>query len=191
MNVQNSDINKEVLRKNYYRTALPKSLGPSAPIKKFEKYRKKHNIQITSVLDYGAGKQRDKEFCIKNYGMYVPHDNSPQFSINQPKEVINRDYDLVIFNYVLNIVIPEDRIKIIDKIKAFLSNGVLVLLAVRTKQEKINIKSNWKRYRDGWVTTRLTFQHFFEKSEILEILKKKTEKIVDLSRGTFILMPRI
>ena len=189
MNVQDSDINKKVLRKNYYRTALPKSLGPSAPIKKFENYRKKHDIEIASVLDYGAGKQRDREFCIENYGKYVPYDNSPEFSINQPKEALNRDYDLVIFNYVLNIVIPEDRIKIIDKIREYLSKEILVLLAVRTRQEKNNIKSNWKRYEDGWVTTRLTFQHFFRTSEIIEIFKGKTKNIVDLNRGTFILIP--
>lgn len=187
MNVQDSEINKEVLRKNYYRTALPKSLGPSAPIKKFEKYRKKHNIEISSVLDYGAGKQRDKEFCMKKYGEYVPHDNSPQFSINQPKKVLNRNYDLVIFNYILNIIIPEDRIQIIDVIMEYLSNGALILLAVRTKQEKNNIKSEWKRYKDGWVTTRLTFQHFFSKAEIIKIFGEETERIIDLKRGTFIL----
>ncbi|MBD3215025.1 MAG: hypothetical protein GF311_20605 [Candidatus Lokiarchaeota archaeon] len=188
MKVEKTDITKEILRENYYRTALPKSLGPSAPIQKFEKYRKKHNMEINSVIDYGAGHQRDKEFCIQKYGNYVPYDIFPDFKVEQPQEVLNRKYDLVITNYVLNIIIPEDRMYLIRAIEKYLLEGSIILLAVRPESQERDIKDNWIPYEDGWVTTRLTFQHFFSKKEISSLFDSISEKLIDLKRGTYILI---
>lgn len=181
-------VTSELLRKNYYRSALPKSLGPSAPIKKFEQYRSEHDIKITSVLDFGAGNQRDKEFCLERYGKYIPHDISGRFEIKQPKEILERHYDLVIFNYILNVVIPEDREDLVKKIKEYLLKDSIILLAVRTVQQKREIKDNWIEYKDGWVTTRLTFQHFFTEKEIYSSFQNDSLKIIDLKRGTYVLI---
>ena len=187
MKIESYEINDNLLRKNYYRTALPRSLGPSAPLKRFEKFRRVNDIHIRSVLDYGAGKCRDKKFCLQKYDKYIPHDIHKPFRICQPNVILEKKDALISLNYIRHIIIPEHRKKLVRTIKHYLHKGSIILLAVRTRSEKRDIKRGWIKYKDGWVTTRLTFQHFFEDSEIYRLFRKSTQKIENLGRGTYIL----
>ncbi len=190
MKIKNVNLTDKVIRENYYRSALPRSMGPSRPIKRFFEYISERNINIEAVLDYGAGKRRDAEFCIKNFSSYTPHDIYKEFKIQQPKEILKKQYDLVIFNYILNILIPEDRGNIINEIKLYLSKGSIILLAVRTIAEICEVKPAWVNYQDGWITSRKTFQHFFGKAEIHLLFQEYSRRIVNLERGAFILFPK-
>ena len=147
----------------------------------------KEKLNVKSVLDFGAGNCRDREFCLKNFSSYIPHDNSTKFKINQSRDVLEQPYDLVLFNYILNILIPEDRFKIIDEIKNYLGRGSIILLAVRTNDQLNEVKPSWIKYKDGWITSKNTFQHFFTNAEIYEIFNDNYLKIVDLKRGVYIL----
>jgi len=191
LNAEKSTINNELLRKNYYRSALPRSQGPSASLKKFHRYIQSKNVKIHTVLDYGAGNRRDESFCLKYYGYYIPHDIARVFHINQPKEVLEKPYNLVIFNYILNILIPEDRCLIIDEINKYLSKGSVILVSVRTIDDSREIKPIWIKYEDGWVTSRLTFQHFFSKLELFELFSKNAKEIINLGRGAIVLFPKV
>ncbi len=187
MKIKNVNLIDKVIRENYYRSALPPSMGPSRPIKRFFEYISERNINIEAVLDYGAGKRRDAEFCIRNFSSYTPHDIYKEFKIQQSKEILKKHYDLVIFNYILNILIPEDRCHIVNEIKEYLSKGSIILLAVRTMAEICEVKPAWVNYQDGWITSRKTFQHFFSKAEIHDLFQEYSRRIVNLGRGAFIL----
>ncbi|MHA1490918.1 MAG: hypothetical protein ACTSRI_14890 [Promethearchaeota archaeon] len=190
MKIKNVNLTDKIIRKNYFRSALPPSMGASRPIKRFFEYISVKNIKIKSVLDYGAGKRRDAEYCINNFSSYTPHDNYKEFKIQQPMEILKKHYDLVIFNYILNILILKDRTTIIFEIKEYLSKGSIILLAVRTIAEIREVKPTWVKYQDGWVTSRKTFQHFFNNAEIYDLFQDDSKKIVNLGRGAFILFPK-
>jgi hypothetical protein len=191
LNLEKLKISDNLLRKNYYRSALPRSQGPSASLKKFHRYILNKNIKIHTVLDYGAGNRRDESFCLEHYGYYIPHDIARVFHINQPKEVLEKPYNLVIFNYILNILIPEDRSLIIDEIDKYLLKNSIILVSVRTVDDSREIKPSWIKYEDGWVTSRLTFQHFFSKLELFELFSKNAKEIINLGRGAIVLVPKV
>ena len=180
---------KNILRANYHKTALGKGSGTSRPTNLFFKWLEgKEEIKISKVLDLGAGKGRDENACLQRKFVYIGYDPHKDFGYNQPNYVLENEYDLVLCNYVLNVIIPEDREQVIKTLKTHLHKGTMVVLGVR--QDKYEVKDSWKPFEDGFITTRATFQHFFNINEIKKLFSQES-KIVKLdSRGAYLLIPK-
>lgn len=122
------------------------------------------------ILDYGCGYGFDVNYLIK-FGYTVEKYDSFYFN---DKEVLNKKYDLILLNYVLN-VIPniEERVNVIKQCFK-LSNKVLISVI------KGSLK-NPKPYNDGFITNRNTFQKFYTDEELVNfvnsIVKVKAIKL--------------
>lgn len=99
-------------------------------------------------LDYGCGRGSDANLL--NIDKYDPH-----YFPELPK----KEYDTIICNYVLNVLLPYEIQKTIDNIKELLKDGGTAYLAVRRDIKK-----------EGY-TKKGTFQHNVELH--LPILKEK------------------
>ena len=196
LTVQEIDFLNALLRSNYHKTAITKPC-PSSPMVKFLNWLKENpqfKSLIKKVIDLGAGHCRDRVICIKKFGEYLPYDPHPKFRIEQSlDENINGTKTLWICNYVLNVIIPEDRDKIIEILNKQLTRGNIILLGVRA--DRRNIQPYWNKYQDGYITGReithnSTFQHFYTIREVREMFEPHASVIVLHKDGMFILIPK-
>jgi hypothetical protein len=180
---------KNLLRANYHKTALGKGSGTSRPTRLFLKWLTKNtDRKISKVLDLGAGKGRDENTCRDNHFFYTGYDPHRDFGYDQPDYVLGEQYDLILCNYVLNVIIPEDRQQVIHALITHLQKGTMIVLGVR--QDKYEVKDNWKPFENGFITTKTTFQHFFTIQEVRKIFSRYSKIIKLDSRGSYLLLPK-
>lgn len=179
------------LRRLYHKTAIGKGNGTTQPTRLFlELLDRNPDIKktIRRVFDYGCGKGRDQKILSKRF-IYTGYDPHADFGYETDKCLLDRNYDLVVCNYVLNVIVKIDRDSVIQDMIKFLKRNILVLVGVRT--DNYNIQPYWTEFQDGYITTRYTFQHFFNSTEIKTIFSKYADvKILD-SRGAYLLTPKI
>lgn len=144
----------------YWRTAIARR-KPSLPLRiVIDRFSKE-----VKILDYGCGRGFDVEY-LKSMG-YDVQGYDPHFSkYNHPEILTDDTYDVVLCFYVLNILLPEDRIKVIKDIYRILKPGGVAYFAVRDKSEKIT----GIPFRDGVITPALTFQKTFSPEELESLL---------------------
>ncbi len=134
-----------------------------------------------SILDFGCGIGFDVQY-LKKKGFRI-NGYDPHLEFGFPDNVLIEEpsYKFVMMNYVIN-VIPnnEYRIKALDRAwKQVSKNGHLWISARSNKEiDKLAIKSNWLKHKDGFITKRGTFQKGFD--EIT--LKITIEKLENKSR---------
>ena len=190
---QNNEQLKRVLRANYHKTAIGGST--SRPTLNLFRWLDRHpevKGKIKTVLDLGAGRGRDRKILSKHF-QYFGFDPHPAFGHLRDLSVVDRRFDLVACNYVLNVIIHEDRQVVINQLIKFLKSGSMVLIGVR--KDKDAIKPNWKPFYngttiDGHVTSRNTFQHFFTDSEISREFEEHAKILKLDSRGAYLLLPK-
>jgi DNA phosphorothioation-associated putative methyltransferase len=117
------------------------------------------------ILNYGSGRGEDTEFLrvlgydIYNYDKYFPSDAD-----------LLVKYDTIICNYVLNVISTiDERIEVLLHIKQLLNENGYAYITVRPFSELRSIKTSVK-YNDGIITSKNTFQKFYEKGEITAFL---------------------
>ena len=128
------------------------------------------------IIDFGCGRGKDTEL-LKTQGFNIVGYDEHNIDF-QDYTILLSTYDVVICNYVFN-VIPSltDHRKLIDVLKG-LSNEVYISVRKDTKA----IKSNWiyKEEYLGYFTTRKTFQRFYD-IDMIDNLFGKVEVIKETS----------
>jgi len=122
-----------------YRTAIHRS-GPSAPLKYIEDSLKLSDL----ILDYGCGKGADVRYLeSKGYSVdgYDPYYNNIDLS--------NKDlyYDVVVCNYVFNVLDKSEEELLMNNILSKLKNGGRAYISVRRDSFKEGVTSRgYQRY---------------------------------------------
>lgn len=145
-----------------WKTAIYRN-NPSVPIKTTEPLLELNN----TILDYGCGRGFDfnylknKGFNIVGFDKYI----EPYTSIS----VLEESYDVIYCNYVLNVIPYEsERIAVLKQLDKMLKEEGKLFITVRSK----NRGGKQKPYLDGVVTIKNTFQKYFSKVDIEELINK-------------------
>jgi hypothetical protein len=111
-------------RLNAWRTAIRRQ-GPSAP---FKRIRLQGLLpKDKTVLDYGCGRGQDAdEIGADKY--------DPFFYCNLPEKT----YDIVLCTYVMNVIPPQDDLKILHKINDCLNEEGVAYITVRRDCRSLN-----------------------------------------------------
>ena len=155
------------------RSARPRN-EPSSPAKLFwadgpASEKKPH----ASVLDWGCGRGEDVNW-FNHLGLnargYDPH--AGYIGINRTWLEDDRVYDYITCFYVLNVITPKkDRASVLIDALEYLSPSGTMFIAVRSKARMKNLLHNWRKYRDGFITQKDTFQHGFTHAELKKLVE--------------------
>jgi DNA phosphorothioation-associated putative methyltransferase len=122
----------------------------------------------SNVFDWGCGKGKDSEW-LKEQGCNVTSYDPFYAPENNPKSFDFSNTDVIICNYVLNVIeCPQERIDLVQNIiKSANGNAKIVISARPDKQiNKEAKKKGWKSYSDGFVTSHNTFQKGYNLEEL-------------------------
>ena len=121
-------------------------------------WKKKPTFNGPSILDWGCGRGDDIEHysSLKYFNTTVGYD--PYWNSTLP---ILKSFEIITCTYVLN-VIPEknDRIECVRSLLKYLDPNGDLYISVRTPSEirRLASKNKWKKYKDGFLTSKNTFQ---------------------------------
>lgn len=141
----------------------------SSPLKKILDANEITNTDL--ILDYGCGHGfdlnflKEKSYNITGYDKYIHKHSDLKY-----KEYL---YDKIICFYVLNTIAEkEERLSVIEHLLSLLKQNGSIYIAVRSIEE-LNSMKNKKHitYNDGLVTSRKTFQKYFSKEDVANLLK--------------------
>jgi len=138
-----------------------------------------------NVFDYGCGRGRDVSF-LREVG-FEAEGWDPYYNRNTPLESFPKGYfHWIQCIYVLNTVLEDARKSILSTIFSFLPSGGHLYLAVRTfnEIERQAYNRGWKKYFDGWITKRGTFQKGFTYKELISLIKEFEHKDIRLVHYT-------
>ena len=122
-----------------YRTAIARS-GPSAPLRHIESIINKSSL----ILDYGCGKGSDVAY-LKSKGFDV--DGYDPYYSDIDLSGKNSYYDVVICNYVLNVLDASMEEQVLDNILSKLKDGGRAYISVRRDSFKEGVTSRgYQRY---------------------------------------------
>jgi ubiquinone/menaquinone biosynthesis C-methylase UbiE len=124
------------------------------------------------ILDYGQGKGKDVEWLREHIQGYDPYWK------NTPEVLIDNFYDVVLNNYVLNVVQEDVRHSILEDIKRVLKPCGYAYISVRDVSEKVV----GEPYKDGVITKTGTFQKLFSHEELEKLLQKYFDEVKVLSK---------
>lgn len=145
-----------------HRTALVRK-GPSLPARMAVGLRPRPR----SIFDFGCGRGADIEF-FRSKGIEADG-YDPYWRPRDPKII---PADLVTCIYVLNVITPSERVRVLKEIRGVLREGGEVLVAVRSRSdvEKRAGRLGWRKYSDGYLTKAETFQRGFTPTELKGLL---------------------
>jgi hypothetical protein len=121
------------------------------------------------ILDFGAGFGKDTEW-LQGLG-YSVDCYEPSAPVRCPLPTESGVYELVMSNYVLNVLVPGARLGMLRAAWSFVAPRGGLFVAARNDVTE-NIGKGWERFLDGWVTTKDTFQRDFTDDEIAELMSK-------------------
>jgi DNA phosphorothioation-associated putative methyltransferase len=121
------------------------------------------------IYDWGCGKGKDAEW-LQDLGYTVAAYDPNHFPCNVPEDFLFGPVDVILCNYVLNIINdPEEREALLQQIA---DTGVkTIIISVRSDIDRAAQKGEWKRYGDGYVTSHNTFQRNYDLSDIEDMEK--------------------
>lgn len=130
-----------------------------------------------SLFDYGCGKGDDVA-SLRSAG-FLASGWDPVHRPNEPKQ----EADVVNLGFVLNVIEnPSERVKVLHD--AF--NLARSVLCVSTLIENMQTSPNLKPYKDGYLTSRNTFQKYYNQAELAQLLEDALGKpIAASSPGVF------
>jgi len=133
--------------------------------------------ETTSVFDYGCGRGDDIALLTADGIDAVGWD--PYFAKDAPK----RTSDIVNLGYVLNVIEnPAERVKTLRDAYQHAEKLLVVSALIEGQRERIGAR----RYRDGVITSRGTFQKFFSQAELRELIEAALEtESVSMGPGLF------
>lgn len=152
----------EYLKINRRNTALASNLPSIAIRLAFEM-----GFVKETVLDWGAGKGRDTKWLLNKGVSTIQFD--PYY--NPIPRIADLDFSIIktiLLIYVLNVIeVVGERLELINEIKERACVGTFLIISVRTEREIESFakKSKWKKYGDGFITGKRTFQKGFNSLE--------------------------
>ena len=176
---------------NSEKTAIRRA-GPSRPLKDIISFLKDNDMEVSdfSWLDYGCGKGEDI-LHLKSCGAeaigYDPYYN--------PVDIGEKKFDIVTCTYVLNVIDDiELRIGALRSAWERVSDdsGTLAIFVREEKEINKEAEENeWKQHKDGFVTSKDTFQVGFNFVSLNRLLShvvpyKQAGMAVDFSRNGYI-----
>ena len=132
-----------------------------------------------SVFDYGCGRGSDVEF-LRDLG-YAATGWDPAFFPDEPRARA----DLVNLGYVLNVIEhPTERLEVLRNAWGFAGEAIVVSTLVKGQEGHARAQA----HGDGVVTSRRTFQKYFEQGELQGMLEAALDSEAHaLSLGIFVL----
>ncbi len=127
-----------------------------------------------TVLHFGTGKDRFAKSDLLKSGCLEVVDFDPNFYPD--KTVFKKKYDVVIANYVLNILPPEERHHAYRLIKAALKDTGTAYLTVQGVWPVENKYQIIKRYQDGYLIKtglNITFRKGYTPNEFLQEIRQE------------------
>ena len=125
------------------------------------KLQKQGYFDNKRVLDYGCGKGFDVE-QLKSLGFDIT--GYEPFASDKYLQVPSGRFDIITNNYVLNVIENvEERHNLIKTMKEM---SDFVVITVRA--DKKSIKSTWKKFNDGYLTPKNTFQKIYDEKSLKE-----------------------
>ena len=161
------------------RTALHRK-KPSRPAKSFADGFLRHAYscgdsylhEFATILDWGCGRGKDvdwlQEHLVADVRGYDPYFR-PRVSYKNSR----LKFDYITCFYVLNVIpTKKARIEVIKEAVSHMADGGLMFIAVRSAKKIEKDKgASWKKFRDGYKTSRDTFQHGFTDDELKKLVK--------------------
>ena len=144
----------------YWKTAIARK-KPSLPL------RLVLNELHGKILDYGCGRGTDVNY-LKSLGYDVYGYDLYWSEWYHPELLTDNTYDVVLCFYVLNVVPPWDREKILENIRRILKPSGVAYFAVRDTSEVVK----GTPYFDGVLTSSGTFQKLFTPDELEKLLRR-------------------
>lgn len=146
-----------------YLTAIHRK-QPSLPLRKILSFINKDS----KILDYGCGHGYDVKYLLDNNYLANGYDKYIKSNYNKIKY---DKYDIITLFYVLNVIEDiNERVEVLKAIKDLAKDTSTLFICVRSYDEFIKYKGNYKLYKDGIITSRNTFQKYFKEEEIKELL---------------------
>jgi len=136
------------------------------------RWAEEKKIIKSTVVDWGCGRGRDTNWLISlNYDV-LSYD--PFFKPSpSPQEIDFSSVNTVLLNYVLNVIESDnERRTLLNDIYSYVYNGTILIVSARSEEEISSFasKSNWKRFNDGFLTSKKTFQKGYTLDELCESL---------------------
>lgn len=120
------------------------------------------------ILDYGCGKGFDVE-NLKKFNYDIEGFDLYQDNYNKP-ELLNSKYDVVTCNYVINVIADENDLKEVIENCYNLATETVCFSA---RMDNKAVKKDWKKTSNGgWLTNRGTYQKFYDKNSLYELIKE-------------------
>ena len=129
-----------------------------------------------SVLHFGTGKDRFAKSDLLKSGCLEVADFDPNFYPD--KGILKKKYDVVIANYVLNILPPEERLHAYRLIKSSLKDTGTAYLTVQGVWPVEHKYQIIKRYQDGYLIKtgfNITFRKGYTPEEFLREIEQEME----------------
>lgn len=165
----------------------PNRRGPSVPARILVE----NNLIIGPIFDWGCGHGVDVEYFRQNgieaYGWDPIHNQE-----NKPELFPKGYFGFVNCAFVLN-TLPdmEQRKEVIKDIYNFLPEDGYLILTLRAKQElKRKIKSTWKKYGDGYITSKGTFQKGYTSDEAVKLVEPLFTEVMVLNNNPVVITAR-
>ena len=143
---------------------------PTLPLRNALKFFQKHNISIKNktFFEIGKGKSVDADFLTDQEAIVFSYD--PYYFPLKNRDKGREDYyfypdcpkekaDFILLSYVLNVILKESRQIIATLCKNLIKPNGHIIIGVRNDIEAI--KPTWKRFQDGFITPKRTFQTFY------------------------------
>jgi len=181
---ERAQLNDSEILKMTGRSALHR-LEPSLPVRLLAK----RGYLLGKVFDWGCGRGQDVKF-LRELGYFAEGWDPCHQPENPPSSYTKGSFQSVYCGYVLNTIAdPGERSKIISLIYDFLPTGGRLLLAVRTiKDIEFERAQSWKRFNDGWITSKGTFLKGFDELEIGNLVRQYFEKVKIIKTKPLILI---
>lgn len=140
----------------------------SAPLKNLLENNRLNTDQ--NILDYGCGHGFDLNYLKNNNFKIEGFDKYIDTFSNQ--FYYNNNYDVIICLYVFNTISEyNERVSVLKSLISLLKPKGKIFLAVRSIDEFNSLKNkNYKKYKDGIITSKGTFQKYFTKNDLEELI---------------------
>ena len=130
-----------------------------------------------TILDYGCGHGFDLNhlkysgYNTIGYDKFIETYSSSNYNENK--------YSSILCFYVLNTIdSEEERIDVLKSLSNLVENKGKIYLAVRSEDEFKSIKNhNFTYYKDGVITTKNTFQKYFSKENLHNLIQDNIKNI--------------
>ncbi|MEM2146574.1 MAG: methyltransferase domain-containing protein [Candidatus Jordarchaeaceae archaeon] len=142
-----------------------------------------------NVFDWGCGYGKDVEY-LKGMGIISEGWDPIHKPVPKPENYPPGYFQTVLCIYVIN-TLPnhEERMSVLRDIYNFLPLGGVLILAVRSVDEVERARTrNWRRFGDGWLTSRGTFQKGFTLEELLGMVNQFSFKTIIISKNPLVLL---